>query len=134
MQLGAKEQVLLALYLEYQKDLPDMAAVNNTDLNMDIDVFNIALDKLQNEEYIRGFASYPADNNKFYCADLSRVMLTKSGLDYVENCFGIAKEQTSADKVRYVIRQCGIYGYKALKDIGKACLAAAWHGMLYPET
>ena len=124
MKLGAKEQVLLALYIEYQKDLPDMASVNNTDLNMDIDVFNTALSKLQNEEYIRGFATLAADNNQFYVEDVSHVMLTKQGIDYVENCFGIKKELTSADKVRYVVKQCGVYGYKALKDIGAACLAA----------
>ena len=124
MKLGAKEQVLLALYIEYQKDLPDMASVNNTDLNMDTDVFDTALSKLQNEEYIRGFATLAADNNQFYVADVSHVMLTKQGIDYVENCFGIKKELTSADKVRYVVKQCGVYGYKALKDIGAARLAA----------
>lgn len=47
MKLGTKENVLLAIYIEYQKDLPDMGSVNNTALNMDIDVFNVALEKLQ---------------------------------------------------------------------------------------
>ena len=66
MKLDIKQQVLLAIYIEYQKDLPNMSCVNNTELNMDIDVFNVALDKLQNEGYIKGIEKYPADNNKFY--------------------------------------------------------------------
>ena len=71
MKFGAKEQVLLAIYIEYQKDLPDIGSVNNTVLNMDIDVFNVALEKLENEEYIKDICVMPADNNRFYAVDVS---------------------------------------------------------------
>lgn len=51
MKLDSKQQVLLALYIEYQKDLPKMENVTCTSLNMDIDVFNAALRKLSTEKY-----------------------------------------------------------------------------------
>lgn len=65
MKLGTKENVLLAIYIEYQKDLPDMGSVNNTALNMDIDVFNVALEKLQNEEYIFDVHWYELDRKQY---------------------------------------------------------------------
>ena len=122
MKLGAKEQVLLAIYIEYQKDLPDMGNINNTDLNMDIDVFNVALEKLQNEEYIRGAAMFSSDNNRFYTVNTSQMKITKYGIDYVEGCFGIKKELTSYDKIKYIKKQCGVFGYKALKDVATVAL------------
>ena len=124
MKLGAKEQVLLAIYTEYQKDLPNMTNVNNTALNMDIDVFHIALEKLQNEEYVKDVAFFASDNNRFYTVDISKIKLTKNGIDFVEKCFGIKKELTAEDKLKYIIKQCGIYGYKALKDFGSTALSA----------
>lgn len=39
MTLDTKQQVLLALYIEYQKDIPKMSEVTCTALNMDIEVF-----------------------------------------------------------------------------------------------
>lgn len=53
MKLDTKQQVLLALYSEYQNDIPRMTDVTCTALEMDYDVFCAALDKLQNEGYIR---------------------------------------------------------------------------------
>lgn len=81
MKLGAKEQVLLAIYTEYQKDLPNMTNVNNTALNMDVDVFHIALEKLQNEEYVKDVAFFASDNNRFYTVDISKMKLTKTGIE-----------------------------------------------------
>ncbi len=117
MKLGTKENVLLAIYIEYQKDLPDMGSVNNMALNMDIDVFNVALEKLQNEEYINGVSMLCADNNRFYSVDTSHMKLTKQGIDFVEHNFGIAKELTAEDKLKYIVKKCGVFGYKVLKDI-----------------
>lgn len=108
MKLDTKQQVLLAFYIEYQKDLPNMKNITNTDLNMDIDVFHVAVEKLDNEGYI----------------GTNDIKLTRDGIEYVEQSFGIQKEITAEDKVKYVVKQCGIYGLKALKMFGEAALAA----------
>lgn len=118
MKLDTKQQVLLAFYIEYQKDLPNMKNVNNTKLNLDITVFNVALAKLENEGYIKDLSIFSADNDKFYEVDVSNVKLTRDGIEYVENNFGINKELTAEDKLKYVIKKCGVLGLEALKMFG----------------
>lgn len=115
MKLDTKQQVLLAFYIEYQKDLPNMRNVNNTALDMDIDVFHVALEKLENEGYITGLAILAADNDRFYAVNTERVKLTRDGIEYVEQNFGIKKELTAEDKLKYVVKKCGVYGWQALK-------------------
>lgn len=120
MKLDSKQQVLLALYIEYQKDLPKMENVTCTSLNMDIDVFNAALRKLSTEKYIEGLSIFSADNDEFYSADTHDVYLTHSGIEYIEKNFGIKKELKSTDKIKYVIKKCGIMGLQALKMFAAA--------------
>lgn len=122
MKLDAKQQVLLAFYIEYQKDLPNMRNINNTELNMDVDVFHVALEKLENEGYITGCVILAADNNNFYTVDTAHVKLTRDGIEYVERNFGIAKELTAENKLRYVVKKCGIYGLQALKLFADSAL------------
>lgn len=128
MKLDTKQQVLLAFYIEYQKDLPNMKNVNNTALDMDIDVFHVALEKLDNEGYITGLTILPADNDRFYMVNTNNVKLTRDGIEYVEQNFGIQKELTAEDKVKYIVKKCGIYGLQALKMFGGEALAALMRG------
>lgn len=115
MKLDTKQQVLLAFYIEYQKDLPNMQNVNNTALDMDIDVFHVALEKLENEGYITGLATLAADNDRFYAVNTERVKLTRDGIEYVEQNFSVEKELNAEDKLKYVAKKCGVYGWQALK-------------------
>ena len=115
MKLDTKAQVLLALYIEYQKDLPKMQNVTCTSLNMDVDVFNAALRKLSTERYIEGLDIFPADNDEFYAVSTENVYLTIDGIEYIEKNFGIKKELTSSDKIRYIAAKCGVLGLQALK-------------------
>lgn len=128
MKLDTKQQVLLAFYIEYQKDLPNMKNVNNTALDMDIDVFHVALEKLDNEGYITGLTTLPADNNRFYMVNTNNVKLTRDGIEYVEQNFGIQKELTAENKVKYIVKKCGIYGLQALKMFGSEALAELMRG------
>jgi hypothetical protein len=122
MKLDTKQQVLLALYIEYQKDVPHMENVTCTALNMDIDVFNIALKKLSSEGYITDLFILPADNDEFYIVSVHNVSLTRDGIEYVETKFGINKELTASDKVKYIIKKCGVFGLQALKIFGVEAL------------
>jgi len=122
MKLDAKQQVLLALYTEYQKDLPKMKNITCTALNMDIDVFNTALKKLSTEKYIEGLFIYAADNDEFYAVSTDNIYLTREGIEYVEHTFGIQKELNNADKIKYIIKKCGVLGLQALKIFGAAAL------------
>lgn len=99
MKLTSKETVMLAVYIEYQKDLPQMKNINHTALNMDKDVFNTALDKLSNERYIT----------------TENIKPTPEGLIYAEKYFSIQKYDTAAEKIEYIIKKCGTFGFSALK-------------------
>ena len=50
--------------------------------------------------------------------------LTRDGIAYIEQTFGIRKELTAADKLNYVIKKCGVYGLQALKIFGVEALKA----------
>ena len=54
MELDAKQKVLMAIYAEYQKDIPVMQNITFANLDMDSRVFKIAVDKLENEGLING--------------------------------------------------------------------------------
>lgn len=122
MKYDTKQQVLLRMYIEYQKDIPDMKSINNTEMNMDIDVFNNALKKLNTEGYIKGLYIMSADNEEFYSVRCDEIEMTRDGIDYVENKFGIEKELTAVDKLKYVTRKCGVFGFSALKIIADAAV------------
>lgn len=122
MMLDSKQQVLLALYMEYQKDIPKMQEITCTALDMDIEVFNIALYKLQNEGYINGLRTMSADNDKFYHVDISGVILTRDGIELIENKFGLAKEFTAEEKLRHILKKCGAWGFMAMKMFGSTIL------------
>lgn len=122
MKYDTKQQVLLRIYIEYQKDIPDMKHINNTELNMDIDVFNNALKKLDNEGYIKGLCILSADNDEFYCVNCEKLMLTREGVEYAESKFGIEKELTAEDKLKYIAKKCGVFAYPALKLIAEAAI------------
>lgn len=50
------------------------------------------------------------------------VGLTKDGIDYVESKFGIEKEISNEDKLKYIIKKCGVLGLQALKLFGAEAL------------
>jgi hypothetical protein len=81
MELDTKQKVLLALYAEYQKDLPNMREIRADTLGLTKDVFYVAIEKLQNEGFIRdaniayaGMGPYPFD------VKIDRCKLTRYGM------------------------------------------------------
>lgn len=122
MKLDAKTQVLLALYTEYQKDLPKMKNVTSASLDMDSDVFNVALKKLDIEGYITGLGVFASGNDPFYTVMTDNIMLTRDGIDMVENKLGIAKELDAKDKLLYIVKKCGSLALPALKLLAAEAL------------
>lgn len=122
MDTDKKTQVLLALYIEYQKDLPRMRNVTAAALEMDADVFNISLVKLETEGYITGLKAFAADDKRFYGVDTSGVMLTRDGLDRAEHVLEIERAQSSKEKLKRAAVKCGALGLRALKLFAAAAL------------
>lgn len=75
----------MAIYTEYQKDVPDMSRITFSSLNMDSKVFNIAVDKLENEGLITGAEiNTPVDSQYPASVRLTSVKTTCKGIKYYE--------------------------------------------------
>ena len=99
MQLEKKDQVLLALYVEYQKDIPKMSNVTENVVGLDRDAFKVSIAKLQSEGYIQqAVVQYGGDGNIPLYANIDNVMLTVKGIEHIENLVGIDKN-SSKDKI-----------------------------------
>lgn len=120
MELDAKQQVLIAFYTEYQKDLPGIKTISPETLNMEYEVFNNAVLKLQNEELIHGAT---IKNGSKVHASIRNALPTSKGLDYVESKLEINRELTNVDKVKATIAKTGEWGFAQLKDVGSKVLA-----------
>ncbi len=115
--LDLKQKVLVAFYLEYQKELPEMRYVDADSLETDQNRFCVAVRKLQNEGYVKGakFVSLNGVLTDF-------VMLTRDGLQYVEEVLDIKATMSAGEKVKEVGKKATLWGYGELKDIAAKVL------------
>lgn len=117
MKLDLKQKVLVAIYTEYQKDVPEMDNITQTLFDIDESKFIIALKKLENEDKINGlnFAEF-AEGTFLLPNTMSQVMRTNHGMDYVENVLGIQPTLNGLEKVKEVASKVGGWGFEQLKD------------------
>lgn len=119
-----KQKVLIAIYTEYQEDLPNMKDnINFKKLMMDQQIFNTALIKLENEKLITGV-------KKIMDGVLwtDKIMMTSNGIEYVENKLGIEKTLSSSEKVKEVLGKSAKFGWNEAKDILTSTLAKIVRG------
>lgn len=123
MKLDTKQKVLIAIYTEYQKDLPKMFDnITPEKLGIDEDVFKVAIDKLQNEELINGATVTLCLGQDYPDVLIDFVKMTRDGIDYVENVIGIEKTLTGIEKVKAIIAKMTEWGFDQLKDIAARTL------------
>lgn len=111
VELDSKQRVLLAIYTEYQKDIPEMFSITAENLGMDEEVFIIALEKLVNEELINAVDFYMGGDYS-----LERTKMTNYGLQYVEEKLGIEPTLSGSEKVKEIIKKTAEFGYNEIKD------------------
>lgn len=117
MNLDTKQKVLVAIYTEYQKDIPDMEEeITPEKLGIERNAFIWALDKLVNEGYITEYEKYFADDE---CQEYSLygMKITRYGIDYVETKLGIDKTLSGKDKVQEMAKKSVNWGWNEFKDI-----------------
>ncbi|MCU6736846.1 YjcQ family protein [Diplocloster agilis] len=91
MATDIKQQVLQAIYAEYQKELPNMGEITSKKLQIEEQIFLAALMKLQNEKLIQGVFWSPAetmDIRRVRVLNRDNLFLTKEGVQYMENHSG----------------------------------------------
>lgn len=130
MKLDTKQKVLVAIYTEYQKDIPNM--INNIkakELGIDKAVFEIALDKLMNEGLITG-VDFIKSNHQILVTYMDELMMTRDGIEYVETKLGIERTLSGVEKVQEIFKKSADWGWKESKDIiVKVLSEMGKHGM-----
>jgi hypothetical protein len=117
VEIDAKHKVLYAIYAEYQKDIPDMALITFDALDMESRAYKIALLKLQNEGFIDGLSTFPPHTRmEPKSVVLDSVMLTRFGIEYVEEKLEIAKSLTGSEKLTQLKEKFGRFGWEALQS------------------
>lgn len=120
MVLDIKQKVLIAIYTEYQKDIPEIEEkVKSSKLGIGTEEFKIAMVKLENEGLITGTSFHKTGNSKWGAniVLLDNTKMTTYGIDYVENKLGIDKTLSGIDKVKKVGEKCANWGWNEFKDI-----------------
>ncbi len=120
-----KEKVLISMYKEYLKDDSNMQEnVNSEKLGIKQDEFFQALDKLQNEGLIDGvFITRGGINNSIIYAEARNAVVTRDGMDYIENKVGIEKTLDSKEKIKYLSKYLLSKTWDEVKDIGTTTMA-----------
>lgn len=125
MALDTKQKVLIAIYTEYQKDLPNMEeAITASNLGLKHDILKVALKKLTNENLISGVVfSNGGESVVPLLAAVDYCQMTGRGIDYVENKLDIQPSLSGTEKVTKVIEKTAEWGWEQIKDIGAKVLA-----------
>ncbi len=117
MKLDLKQTILVAIYTEYQKDLPEMNNITKEMFEIDDKKFTIALQKLENEQLIHNVHFMKFDDGIFtHSQSLTNTMMTNDGIDYIENVLGIQPTLSGAEKAKAVASKVGEWGFEQLKD------------------
>lgn len=124
MELDSKQKVLIAIYSEYQKDLPNMDNITFQNLGLDYNVFKVAVEKLDNEGMIKdaiithgGNDTIPIHVRVSYCK------MTNYGIGYVEKKLELDQTNSGEQKVKTIIEKTSKWGWDQFKDIGAKVLA-----------
>lgn len=106
MKLETKYSVLVGLYLEYVKDVPDLRSCNPDTLNIKPEAFYAALDKLQSEGLIKNVdLEYKAEflpEKPLWAnaADWSNMRFTNEGVKFMQNHFDVFEIASNDDIIR----------------------------------
>lgn len=129
MELDVKQQVLVGIYLEYQKELPNMKKINADVFGISRDQFFVALDKLDNEGLVNGIKFVRGGDGTIPAmAVIDYAKMSSSGIDYVEKKLGIEKTLSAKDKAEKVMSEVGKFGLEQLKDFAARIISEMLKG------
>ena len=122
MEFDSKQKVLIAIYMEYQKDIPNMDSVSAASVGLEPQVFAVAVDKLDNEGLIKGvnITSGCRDNPIIF---MNNAKMTSYGLNYVETKLGIQPEKTGLEKIKEISQNAVSWGWNEAKDFAAKVLS-----------
>lgn len=115
--LDTKQQVLIAMYTEYQKDIPQMGSVTANSLGIDHTAFYVAIEKLQNEEFITDAIIVKGGPDPYpLLVRIDEAKLTRIGIEHVESKLEITDTDPGLTKVQSISRKVADWGLDKLLD------------------
>lgn len=123
MEFDAKQKVLISIYMEYQKDIPNMDSITANSVGLEPQVFAIAVDKLFNEGLICDANFARGGRNKILAVFLGNAKMTPYGLNYVETKLGIQPEKTGLEKIKEISQNAVSWGWNEAKDFAAKVLS-----------
>lgn len=124
MDMDPKMLVLLALYTEYQKPIPKLYSITFDTVGLEKDVFNVAVEKLQNEDYISGARFSKGGRHKPpRIVWLDDAILTRNGIDYAKQILVIHDENSKKSTLEKIMKKAVEWGNERLENIAAKTLA-----------
>lgn len=125
MKPDMKNAVLLAIYKEYNQNIPDFKLnIRPETLGVEKEIFFNIIDKLQNERFIDGAIIKRIEKgNQPIKVLLNKMVLTRRGIEFVENTLGIENTLTNGEKIKRIGKKVLEWGWEQGKDITAKTLA-----------
>lgn len=124
MGLDAKQKVLIAIYTEYQKDMPEMDNISSESLGLGEEIFRMALVKLDNEGLVNDLKfAFGGDAGVPLAVALDYAKMSPYGIKYVEEKLNISPGLSGEEKVKSVIVKTAEWGWEQAKDFAARVLA-----------
>jgi len=111
------EQVLTAIYLEQQKEVPHMMRLTHGLLDLPPEKFAAAIERLRHDRLINNVEVIEDDAGTPLFAFIEQTRLTLAGREYIENKFSLADWWTAAKKVhqmQQVLLEAGLHSLAKL--------------------
>lgn len=121
MEFDTKQKVLLALYLEYQKDVPKMETITAELLELDSETFKQAVRKLENEELIEGIKFSRIGNQRINIF-LETAMVKSLGLIYIEHKLGLDEYTSAQEKLKIICQNAAGWTWTKGRELAEETL------------
>ncbi|MGL5268961.1 MAG: hypothetical protein ACRC7I_00320 [Selenomonadaceae bacterium] len=111
------EQVLTAIYLEQQKEVPHMMRLTHGLLDLPPEKFVAAIERLRHDRLINHVEVIEDDAGSPLFAFIEQTRLTLAGREYIENKFSLPDWWTAAKKVHHMqqsLLEAGLYSLAKL--------------------
>ncbi|MFP7447133.1 hypothetical protein SFC50_25900 [Bacillus infantis] len=127
MLVDVKREVLTAMFLEYQKDVPNFNNVHREfiEAGMDKDTFIMAVLKLENEGYIHNvqFIKGAGSSHGIVSVRLDNALLTGGTARYMEEQLDLNRTDTPEEKSNTILRRITDAGLDRLESIAVKIVA-----------
>ncbi|MGL6015999.1 MAG: YjcQ family protein [Selenomonadaceae bacterium] len=111
------EQVLVAIYLEQQKEVPHMRRLTHGLLDLSPEKFTAAIERLRHDRLIKNVEVIEDDAGTPLFAFIEQTRLTMAGQEYIENKFSLGDwwaQTKKIQQIQQVLLEAGLHSLAKL--------------------